>query len=293
MQTNALIAVPTPVVYRSTPMSPHVSRSRSFPLLWRVMRSVTRPAASNPSGMAPGLTLIEGLVAIIVIAITVSAITPPIFVATATRIQTRRSEQAREIAQGEVDRVRTMMERGGATANDMPTATAADIAVGGTLPASTPKTVAVPDATVLTTPMLSMKDCGTSIKRYPDTSTAPVAVNKLVPVDVTGDCVPEYAMQVFRLPGSIPVGGTAPFSFMMGVRVYSYYPGQIYPPLDAEPSSLAMTTGRRDAGGKQRPLAVLYSQISRNDTSSSLGLICRQNPNPSSGGPAKNCSENE
>jgi type II secretory pathway pseudopilin PulG len=260
-------------------MSPYVHRPRHLPALLRLLSPLppSYHSGQKPQDMAAGLTLIEGLVAIVVIAITVSAITPPIFVATATRIQTRRSEQAREIAQGELDRVRTLMERGGATINDMPGATAADVDVGGALTATKPAEVVVPETTVPSSPMLSSQDCGGSIKRYPDTSTTPVAFNRLTPVDITGDCTPEYAMQVFRLPGYIPIGGTAPLSFIMGVRVYSYFPGQVYPPLDAAPSSLAMTTGRRDAGGKQRPLAVLYSQVSRNDSSGSLGLICRQN----------------
>lgn len=247
---------------------------------------ITRPVHSRPQNrdMAPGLTLIEGLVAIVVIAITLSAITPPIFVATATRIQTRRSEQARAIAQGEIDRVRTLMERGVTNITELPGGTGADVAVGATLSPTNPKDIAAPVASVPASPMLSIKDCGSSIKRYPDTT--PVAFNQLTPVDVTGDCTPEYAMQVFRLPAYRPDGETIPFSLTMGVRVYSYFPGQVYPPLDAAPSSLAMTTGRRDSGGKQRPLAVLYSQISRNDSSRSLGMMCRQ-----TGG--TNCQVNE
>lgn len=268
-------------------MSPRVPCPRNISVLSRLLypRSSDYRADLQLPDSAPGLTLIEGLVAIVVIAITVSAITPPIFVATATRIQTRRSEQAREIAQGEIDRVRNLMERGGATINEMPIATSTDAAVGGTLSSTNPRDVAVASS-VLTSPILAIKDCGTSVKRYPDTSASPIALDRMIPVDVSGDCVPEYAMQVFRSPGYIAPGETAPFSFMMGVRVYSYFPGQVYPPLDAQPSSLAMTTGRRDSGGKQRPLAVLYSQISRNDSSRSLGLICRQN-----GG--TNCQNNE
>jgi type II secretory pathway pseudopilin PulG len=239
------------------------SRATAIKLGWHLWQTSHRRSAPTP-GQAPGLTLIESLVAIIVIAITVAAITPPIFVATATRIQTRRAEQARAIAQGEVDRVRALMERGVTDINLLP-------GVPGTAPAS-PQALPAAQLSVLTTPMLSPVACPTGIARYP--AATPVASDRLTPVDVNGDCQPDYAMQVFRLPSAIPTGGTVPFSFTMGVRVYAYR--ATYASLSVQQSSLGLTTGRRDSGPQQRPLAVLYSQISRNDSSRSLGQICRQ-----------------
>jgi type II secretory pathway pseudopilin PulG len=240
-------------------------------------------ADSNHQRQAePGLTLIEGLVAIVVIAVTVAAITPPIFVATATRIQTRRAEQARGIAQGEVDRVRALMERGVSSTDLLPGVTGAGVANA--------RAVAAPSTTVNTAlPMLTLGatggNCGSTLVRYP--ATTPVAFDQLIRVDIDGDCTPEYTMQVFRLPSDTPPGASAPFSFTMGVRVYAYVPGQIYTSLSVEPSSLALTTGRRDRAGAtsgQRPLAVLTSLVSRNDSSRSLGQICRQ-----SGGTTAEC----
>jgi len=55
-----------------------------------------------------GLTLMECVVAIAVVALAGALITPPLFLAAATRVQNRRSEQALQIAQGEIDRIRTL-----------------------------------------------------------------------------------------------------------------------------------------------------------------------------------------
>ncbi len=239
------------------------SSATAIKLGLHLLQTSHRRSSPTP-GQAPGLTLIESLVAIIVIAITVAAITPPIFVATATRIQTRRAEQARAIAQGEVDRVRTLMERGVDNINQLPGVPAAAPASPQALPAA--------QLSVLTTPMLSPIACPTGVDRYP--AATPVASDRLTPVDINGDCQPDYAMQVFRLPSTIPTGETIPFSFTMGVRVYAYR--ATYAALSVQQSSLGLTTGRRDSGPQQRPLAVLYSQISRNDSSRSLGQICRQ-----------------
>jgi prepilin-type N-terminal cleavage/methylation domain-containing protein len=241
----------------------------------RFCRDRLPPVTPRGNPAAPGFTLIESLVAIIVIAVTVSAITPPIFMAAATRVQSRRAEQARAIAQGEVDRVRSLMERGVTNINQLP-------GVPGGIVA-TPQSFAAAQTSVPTSPMLSPVGC--SVTRYP--AATPVAADVLTPVDIDGDCKAEYAMQVFRLPSPTPAGEAAPFSLMMGVRVYSYA-GQNYTALNVEQSSLGMTTGRRDRGAVQRPLAVLYSQISRNDSSRSLGQICRQ-----SGGSDTSCQNRD
>ncbi|MBL1178606.1 type IV pilus modification PilV family protein [Pantanalinema sp. GBBB05] len=206
-----------------------------------------------------GLSLIECLVAIVVISITVVAITPPIFLATATRIQSRRADQANQIAQGEIDRIRVIVERGNYATNELPAAST------GTVTA-----IAAANAGTATSgPVLSPANCAT---RYP--TTTPTPVSTLIRVDVDGDCTPEYVMQVFRTTGVAPSVSDPPFSFDLGVRVYAYSPGESLPTLGTQRSSLVMGTGRRDSGvGIRRPLAVLYSKLARNDSSRTLDLL--------------------
>ena len=59
-----------------------------------------------------GLTLIEGLVAILIVSAVTTAITPMMFLSVATRIQNRRSEQALQLAHGQIDQIRVLMEQG-------------------------------------------------------------------------------------------------------------------------------------------------------------------------------------
>jgi type II secretory pathway pseudopilin PulG len=238
-------------------------------LLVQRLRSSQSAAIPHPD---LGLTLIECLVAIIIITLTVVAITPPIFIATASRIQSRRADQANQIAQAEIDRVRTIMERRSYKVEDLP-ATVAQLAATDTV--ETKVAVATSPSSVI----LSPTKCNSN---YPPTA-APVAVTDLVPVDVDGDCTPEFGMQVFRTVGCSPASAPdnpLPYSFTMGVRVYSYDGKETLPPLSAERATLGLTAGKRDGGvgGQTRkPLQVLVSKLTR--SGSALSIECATSGN--------------
>jgi prepilin-type N-terminal cleavage/methylation domain-containing protein len=224
-----------------------------------------------------GLTLIECLVAMIIITLTVVAITPPVFIATATRVQSRRAQQANQIAQAEVDRVRTIMERANFTRDQLP----AEIGRPTDF-----TTVASPSAPA--TEILSLGACGT----YPPVSTGgaaitPVPATSFIPVDVDGDCTPEYIMQVFRTDGCVPADIAArsatlppPSSFTMGVRVYSFNPNEPLPPLGTDRAALALTTGKRDggvAGQVRQPLQVLISKVTQSGVAQAIECATQGN----------------
>ncbi|MEH2077235.1 MAG: hormogonium polysaccharide secretion pseudopilin HpsB [Nostoc sp.] len=61
---------------------------------------------SQPSGEA-GFTIIESLVAILIVAILLAAIAPTIVIATATRVQSKRVEQATQAARSFIDGVKS------------------------------------------------------------------------------------------------------------------------------------------------------------------------------------------
>ncbi len=212
----------------------------------RLLLIMARSRSTKPNS---GLTLIECLVAIVVIAITVVAITPPIFVATASRIQSRRAEQANQIAQAEIDRVRVVMERVPATETQLPQA-GTDVVSG-----VNPSALASP---------------GGCPNRYPSAdATIQAPSNQVIPVDVDGDCVPEFAMQVVRTNDCIPTGSTVtvPYSFDLTVRVYGYKPGDAMTDLGAKRMTLGLTTGRAGddptTGALRKPLQVLTTKVSR------------------------------
>lgn len=214
-----------------------------------------------------GLTLIEGLVAIIVVTITVVSITPPIFWATGSRVQTRRAEQALQLAQGEIDRVRTLVERDKFDITDLPpeAGTEEDIRNGNV---GAPNSAQESDKILSADPACASK-VGKSI---------PTAKNLYIQVDMDTDksCQADFLVQTFRSEGldenGVSAKGTKPAAFVMGVRVYSYV---AQAELNAghgqkEQVSLKGTTGLGNQ--LQRPLAVLYSTIVPSNTSTNVDL---------------------
>ena len=227
------------------------------PFLLRLLSAISR-SRSAKSASEKGLTLIECLVAIVIISITVVAITPPIFVATASRIQSRRAEQANAIAQAEIDRIRTIVERGSKyTANELPASG------GGAVAAPT-----IAAATGVNTDLIASLGACNGKTKYPEATATPAT--QVIPVDVDGDCIPEFAMQVFRSNDCTPaslVGVTPPYAFTAGVRVYGYEVGNPMSNLAIKRAELGLTTGRGGdnsaAGAERKPLQVLYTKVSR------------------------------
>lgn len=189
-----------------------------------------------------GFTLIESLVAIAIIGIILAAIGPPILLATATRLYNQRTEQAVQLAQGEVDRVRLIVERDYIT-TDLP-------------PASS--TTQIQD-----TPAPNTGALGYTSDRSATT------VNKGFAFDVNGDATPDFVVQTFRNSGVMETqsdGTSIPVAFNMGVRVYDFQGFAQNARLNIEPPSLRFTAGRN----LQTPLAVIYTPIVRADRSLSL-----------------------
>jgi type II secretory pathway pseudopilin PulG len=195
-----------------------------------------------------GLTLIEALVGILLIALVLAVSTPPIMIAAATRIQNRRAEQAIQLAQQEIDRVRLIMEQDISRNEQLP------LAASGTTPNNL-KDVAAPSAI-----------CTSSCDPYP----------AITQVRDEGN----FLIQVFRNPGineaslnsnvdPTPADGQDRImAFRLGVRVYAKNAQQNLGSLKKEAASLQMTGGL----GRQQtqPLAVLYADFARPDLTLSL-----------------------
>ncbi|MGI0490410.1 type II secretion system protein [Alkalinema pantanalense CENA528] len=215
-----------------------------------------------------GLTLIESLVAIVVISITLVAITPPIFFATATRIQNRRAEQGLALAQGEVERVRTIVERGQYFDTDLPAP------VTGALSNTNP----APPTTALTglrkASNVNLQNNTTCTEASP---SGQPSLTQYVKVDVDGDCTADFLIQTFRTAGTSiqstdNAGNPTNLSvgFTMGVRVYSVLAEANLKAGKAETTqaSLRMTSGQ--GGFRLRPVSVLYSTVVKNSNSQGL-----------------------
>ncbi|MBF2025233.1 MAG: hypothetical protein IGS48_00495 [Oscillatoriales cyanobacterium C42_A2020_001] len=255
---------------------------------WLLVASKISQPYRVASSSEAGLSLIECLVAILVIAVTVLTITPPILLATASRIQSRRADQANQIAQAEVDRIRGIVERGTYAVAELPP-------VGdATNVASTTAATSVNTALLLSPGSTCNPGKYPPVLTSPPPATSPLNSNQLIPVDIDGDCQAEFAMQVFRTQGCVPSNkpaDTAPYSFSVGVRVYAYNPqdGTTVPnPLKTTRANLGVTAARQDIRGDldgtnqvvKYPLQVVYSKTSRNTDADSFQCVARDQSPP-------------
>lgn len=220
-------------------------------------------AQRRTASIDQGLTLVECLVAIAVVGVTGLLITPPLFISAATRVQNRRAEQALKVAQGEIDRVRLLVERGrqsaGFDADNNPVAPAA----GQALPPQVADIEAAPAPTALSGQMESVNDSLDTFEgaALPNVQTA-------LPIDTDGDGEADYFMQTFRDEGFRADGANQLESFRMGVRVYAIAAEDNLGSLGTEEASLRYTTGLGNQ--QQQPLAVLYSDFVRSDRDNSV-----------------------
>jgi prepilin-type N-terminal cleavage/methylation domain-containing protein len=207
--------------------------------------------SNSLSAQETGLTLIECLVAIVVIAVTLAAVGPMMVFSVATRVQNQKTEQALQLAQGEIDKVRLVVEQGGDYGGRLLNLSL--LAAPASI--STPTAVAAPTDFIAST-------------------ASTTAVTQARRIDTDGDGDSDFAIQSFRTQGielpSQTVGVTAstPVVFDIGVRVYDIRAESNLGSLVASTTSLTFTSGEGNRG--RRPLAVLYGQIAQGDRDASL-----------------------
>ena len=245
---------------QSAPFRPPSRRFKSLP---KLLSSVNQPTSSQA-----GVTLLECLIAVAVIGITSALILPPLFVAAASRVQNRRAEQALQIAQGEVDRIQTMVASGSHTLARLP-------AFGPTSATVSLNTVA-PPASVASAILKSVKTGTGGCNTY---TGQQIALNQALSVDVDGDCTADFYMQVFRdnnAATNLALGTNRLSNFRLAVRVYSALALTNFGSMSAPvlPASLQITSG--EGNQRLRPLAVLYSQAVWSDQSVSLCKLHQQ-----------------
>lgn len=196
-----------------------------------------------------GFTIIESLMAVVVVAVLVVAITPPIFLAVATRVQNQRAEQAMQQAQRQIDQIRALIERGDETQ------------INKYLP---------PDATTLIPDAKGKKNIliADAPTIFTDSCTFPLSNFKTAcgtSVDSDQNGKPDYYVQTFRT--NEQTSGSKRVAFDMGVRVYSHL-AKNQTNLQIEAASLKFTTGQ--GSQRQKPLAVFYTQVLRGDSKDTL-----------------------
>ncbi|MGD1927617.1 MAG: hypothetical protein ACFB12_01805 [Leptolyngbyaceae cyanobacterium] len=200
-------------------------------MLWSQYRRFLAKRRSANDGEA-GLTLLECLAAIVVVGLMGAAIAPVLVLSVATRVQSQKAEQALALAQGEIDRIRVLLEEG---SNDSINLALADLPAS---PAGNIDNTAAPAAPA--TPVTDPANLD--------------AVTKTLAKDIDGDGTPDFAVQRFR--GQV---GTLTDGFYVGVRVYDYRAITEGSNLGIEGASVGMTatSGER----LNEPLATLYTSV--------------------------------
>ncbi len=196
-----------------------------------------------------GLTLIESLAAIVIFGTAVVAISPPIALSLAARVRAHRAEQALNLAQGEIDRVRLLVEQGrnkdsGQTLEEF-------------------RNLLPPTGNSLDVVPTSFENCGAS----PVANTAAKGCS----VDIDGNGTIEnmdFVVQSFRTASQCQgANNDVPVGFNIVVRVYTVASvqnnsGSLSPKQGSLAFSGATTSG-------PNPLAVLRSTLVRSDLGSS------------------------
>jgi prepilin-type N-terminal cleavage/methylation domain-containing protein len=214
-----------------------------------------------------GLTLIECLVAIIMVALISSAIAPALVISVATRVQSQKAEQALTLAQSQIDQIRMLAEQ-----DNLPYVDEPDITKTDGKPTFVPK-VAV--ATLEDGKVESQPGPSAGIpKARKDITSA----NDTFREELNGN---EFAVQIYRthdLTSSRTRGSvtaTEPVAFALGVRVYDLQAVQTSGAgtLSNVPIPLGVVGGSGQRG--QRPLAALYTTVALSEQGDSFCDLIR------------------
>jgi prepilin-type N-terminal cleavage/methylation domain-containing protein len=220
-----------------------------------------------------GLTLVEVLVATVVLSVVLAAIVPMMSLAIASRYKAQRSEQAFRIAQAQIDKVQLALQSGDLDKVDL------DKQIPPASTATEPRLVPAPSSAT------SDSSCNEYLIAESGTATSWCSV------DLNGDGTPELGIQTFRVgtqtrPSPSDTSVNVPVAFQLGVRVYRTeslaQPSQLAQQPDITIADLGITTGSRDTSSsdtstpkKLQPLAILYTSIARGDLRDSLGAYCQ------------------
>lgn len=201
---------------------------------------MTRHNLASLRALAPnsqGLTLIECLVAIIMVALVASAITPALVISVATRVQSQKAEQALQLAQSQIDQVRLLAEQSTLGFVNSTSSTTFVPVAGG-----------IADNEVKEQPGPEAK---ASVAR-----DALAATTETFTQSLNGH---DFAIQLYRTEGL--ERNNEPVAFALGVRVYDQaaMTSGISGNLPTDPLSLGVTGG--EGQRSSRPLAVLYTTV--------------------------------
>ena len=221
---------------------------------WLLRFIVLELRVRRGSSPAQGLTLIETLVAILVMALITSAIAVPLLLTVGTRVRNQEVEQGIQVGRRQIEQARIQMVNwdGILSADDLvddiPTlAVTSDFDVDGTVGSAADVR---PPSNVCETPGVAG-------------GTEACPVNTVRGFDFDEDGSFDYYVQAYRTNETIVGGETQ--SFDLGVRVYPRDvvkdDGTVITPLETDPDTSPFSTGRKN----DVPVVSLYTSLYRTE----------------------------
>ncbi|MFW9257540.1 hormogonium polysaccharide secretion pseudopilin HpsB [Nostoc sp. CALU 546] len=224
-----------------------------------------------------GFTIIESLVAMLVVSILLAAIAPTIVIATATRVQSKRVEQATQAARTFIDGVKT-----GAVATPEPT----------NFTTTTNATIVLLQSAAATPRSLGDNLLNTTNMPLPTASTSLYCVtkdaNNNVKIINPTECVSNTDVKIFYIQavkiivtGSTPIDGTGlpKDGYRLGIRVYRSDIDftKTVKASDASITDQSKTTQNTftgTLGDRQSPLVEMTTEIGSRNTS--FNALCQR-----------------
>ncbi|BCX12453.1 MAG: hypothetical protein KatS3mg067_1391 [Thermosynechococcus sp.] len=201
-----------------------------------------------------GLTLLECVIAILVVNLALAMLAAPLVLVAATRLRNDRINQATEIARGEIDQLRVLMEQG--------------VNVRSTSTAMLPPASTVGDATLGNAAALSRQAPPQAIA----TCTLPLSATTACERELNNS---RFAVQIYRGELTTTNSGLV-LGYPVQVRVYNAdavpVPDGLFPPgQPIEQATATMTSG--GPASERRPLVVLTTEIVRADAAETLSYL--------------------
>jgi len=211
-----------------------------------------------------GLTLIEALVAIVVLTIVLGAIAIPITITAGSRVQNRKVEQAQQIAQFFTENTRLQMSMleswtyAGTTSSltgAKPTLSYSPVGAIPPLPTASYSSISLVPAPTT--------NCGIVGPSYSTTCAA----TDLFGYDLDKDNAADFYVQTFRMSDLRSANSNEVIGFDIGVRVYPLEAIGRLGQLKTTTRSLGFTSG---IGDPTQPIASAYTSIYRGEESDAL-----------------------
>lgn len=205
---------------------------------------------------AAGFTLVECIMAIVVVGLTGAVVAPFMVISVATRVQNQRAEQAIELAQSEIDRVRIEFEQNGAEEDFVPTRYQNAVIAEG-------------DITCATDEYCPAKFRGPTDIDTDDTVIDPDGDGEKE-VDVNGDDTFDFFIQGFLVQRQDNAGNDIPNAYELGVRVYDIRASENFPAggLATDEALVGVTSSEGERVAK--PLSAVYASVGIAEGSGSL-----------------------